>query len=260
MQQVKQYYYMALIVFYRLCGRFASQVAANSSWTRGHVDDLWNLSSDRAETIYPPCGEEFNVIDLNAKRENIVVSFAQFRPEKEHLKQLEIWKQVLDDSSVPEDSTLVMIGTCREGVESDEKIVRDIEARAKELGIYNRIRIEKNKPRDRVIELFSSAKAAIHTMRHEHFGIAIVELMTSGIITVAHKSAGPEQDIIGASPEPVGYLADTVEQYAFFLRNALREFDSAHMTKLRKDARQWVKRFGSQAFCDAFSAQFSKML
>ena len=29
-------------------------------------------------------------------------------------------------------------------------------------------------------------------MNNEHFGIAIVELMASGIITVAHDSAGPK--------------------------------------------------------------------
>ena len=43
---------------------------------------------------YPPCGvDEFKIIELkggffNGKpgRENIVLSFAQFRPEKDHLK------------------------------------------------------------------------------------------------------------------------------------------------------------------------------
>jgi alpha-1,2-mannosyltransferase len=44
-------------------------------------------------------------------------------------------------------------------------------------------------------------------MRNEHFGIAVVELMASGIITIAHKSAGPLEDIIGGTDVPVGYLA-----------------------------------------------------
>jgi len=50
-------------------------------------------------------------------------------------------------------------------------------------------------------------------MKHEHFGIAVVELMSSGIITIAHNSAGPKTDIIGPAADPkvnkpVGYLAD----------------------------------------------------
>ena len=53
----------------------------------------------------------------------------------------------------------------------------------------------------------------MHTMKHEHFGIAIVELMSSGIITVAHNSAGPKLDIIGGAKKEVGYLADDLEGY-----------------------------------------------
>ena len=57
----------------------------------------------------------------------------------------------------------------------------------------------------------------IHTMKSEHFGISVVELMSSGIITIAHNSAGPKMDIIGTSPKPVGYLGDSAENYAFFV-------------------------------------------
>lgn len=144
MQQVKLQYYKVLILLYRFCGFFTSQVASNSSWTKGHVDSLWGLSDDYSQTIYPPCGEEFARLDLGKPRDNMVVSFAQFRPEKEHVKQVEIWKKVLEDKSVPDNCMLVMIGSCRETVEGDMEIVRNIEAKAKELGISHRIRIEKN--------------------------------------------------------------------------------------------------------------------
>ncbi len=46
-------------------------------------------------------------------------------------------------------------------------------------------------------------------MQNEQFGIAIVELMSSGIVVIAHNSAGPKFDIIGPSPKIVGYLANT---------------------------------------------------
>lgn len=45
-----------------------------------------------------------------------------------------------------------------------------------------------NKSRKEIIDIFARAKAAIHTMKYEHFGIAIVELMAAGIITIAHNS------------------------------------------------------------------------
>lgn len=55
----------------------------------------------------------------DANRKNIVLSFAQFRPEKEHLKQLEIWNKVLSENAVPKDALLVMVGSVRENVPGD---------------------------------------------------------------------------------------------------------------------------------------------
>jgi len=90
-------------------------------------------------------------------------------------------------------------------------------------------------------------------MKHEHFGIAIVELMSSGIITVAHNSAGPKLDIIGGAKKEVGYLAEDLESYAFFVARALIEFDSEKSKQLRINAREWVReRFGLNAFNQKF--------
>jgi len=96
-----------------------------------------------------------------------------------------------------------------------------------ELGIKDRIGFEINADRNRLFELFQNAKVAIHTMKAEHFGIAIVELMSSGIITIAHNSAGPKGDIIGPSKESVGYLAEGLEDYAFHVKRALVNYDDA---------------------------------
>lgn len=81
------------------------------------------------------------------------------------------------------------------------------------MGIDNRVEFQIGVDRDTLYQLFSKAKVALHTMKHEHFGIAVVELMSSGIITIAHNSAGPKTDIIGPAADPkvnkpVGYLAE----------------------------------------------------
>ena len=73
----------------------------------------------------------------------------------------------------------------------------------------------------------------MHTMKHEHFGIAIVELMSSGIITVAHNSAGPKLDIIGGAKKEVGFLADDLEGYTLYVYKALIGFDTEKMKQLR---------------------------
>ena len=62
-------------------------------------------------------------------------------------------------------------------------------------------------------------------MKHEHFGIAVVELMASGMITVAHNSAGPRLDIIGGSPKEVGFLAESPDEFANQVYKSLTKFD-----------------------------------
>lgn len=121
------------------------------------------------------------------------------------------------------------------------------------MGISHRIGFEINATRDRLFELFQLAKVAVHTMEYEHFGIAVVELMSSGIITIAHNSAGPKGDIIGPAPKPVGYICDTKENYAKMAESALLGYDDPFHTEMRLNARAWVKdKFGIEAFDNLF--------
>jgi len=112
-----------------------------------------------------------------------------------------------------------------------------------------------------LINFFSKAKVAVHSMKHEHFGIAVVELMSSGIITIAHNSAGPKGDIIGVSPKTVGYLADKQEDYAFFVRKAMLNYGDPVHKSICEDSRIWVKeRFGLESFDFKFIAQIEKLM
>ena len=55
----------------------------------------------------------------------------------------------------------------------------------------------------------AASKVGLHTMKQEHFGISIVEMMAAGMLTIAHKSGGPLKDILGSTEEMVGYLVDS---------------------------------------------------
>jgi alpha-1,2-mannosyltransferase len=83
-RNVKRVYYHFLMFTYKFCGRYADQVATNSSWTNDHILELWQRPKITTK-IFPPCdtSEVSNLLG-RAKRENIMVSFAQFRPEKDH--------------------------------------------------------------------------------------------------------------------------------------------------------------------------------
>ena len=136
--------------------------------------------------------------------------------------QLRIWKKILP--KIPRDSKFWLLGTVRD--EDDQRILEQLKDLAKKLDIENSVEFKIGKPRPEIVEIFSQAKVAVHTMRNEHFGIAIVELMASGIVTIAHKSAGPLYDIIGGTETPVGYLAENENEYAMFAEMAFNNFDS----------------------------------
>ena len=73
--------------------------------------------------------------------------------------------------------------------------------------------------------MFAQSKVAIHTMKEEHFGISIVEMMAAGLVTIAHASGGPQHDIIGCMEDPVGFVAKNEEEYIKHAVRAMSEFD-----------------------------------
>ena len=65
--------------------------------------------------------------------------------------------------------------------------------------------------------------------------------MSSGIITIAHYSAGPETDIIGPSPSAVGYLAESAEEYAEWVIEAMTKYEGERHRKMQDNSRKWIK-------------------
>lgn len=69
-------YYHIFARIYGWCGSFADIVMVNSTWTKGHIDQLWKTD---AEIVYPPCDtERLNELPLS-NRKTKVISVAQFR-------------------------------------------------------------------------------------------------------------------------------------------------------------------------------------
>jgi len=86
-------------------------------------------------------------------------------------------------------------------------------------------------------------------MREEHFGISIVEMMSAGLIVIAHSSAGPKTDIIGAANELVGYLAQDEQTYTKFVIRAMNQYDAQDHKLMRENARKHVvDTFGIEQF------------
>ena len=58
----KLFYYHVFARLYRLVGSLSLKVMVNSTWTKGHIDQLWKCDS---AIVYPPCNTtEFQKLPL----------------------------------------------------------------------------------------------------------------------------------------------------------------------------------------------------
>lgn len=187
----------------------------------------------------------------------MIVSFSQFRPEKDQSAQLKAFYELLQEHR-DVSPVFYMIGSCRN--KDDEKLLARLKGEARDYGIDKFVKFKINLPQPDVIDIMASAKVAIHTMRNEHFGISIVEMMAAGLITIAHRSGGPLSDIIKDDNQR-GYLCKTPKEFAEAMYFALSGYDNTKHRKLRSVARQAAQReFSDEAFMSNFESNFRKVL
>lgn len=91
---------------------------------------------------------------------------------------------------------LMMIGNASQDLRESAQIVQECREMIKANGLENRIEIIFNEEMSRFKKLLGKAALGLHTMVDEHFGIAIVEMVCSGLFVIAHDSAGPKLDIL----------------------------------------------------------------
>ena len=188
----KHVYNVLLIKAYSLVGRFVNIALCNSTWTFNHMLRLWTACG-RNEILFPPCDlTPFLANARNLEGEDFVIlSLSQFRPEKNHMLQLEIAQIVCKQLPC---AKFTLVGGCRN--ERDHERVEQLKRYASELGISASVQFLVNLPFPSLMSTLSRAHVGLHTMFEEHFGIGIVELMAAGLVTIAHDSGGPRADII----------------------------------------------------------------
>ena len=95
--KLKIIYYKLILFMYRSVRFCTSYAQANSSWTYNHVKLLWgsSLGPNQLVKLYPPCSvEKFFGFEKQDKK-NIIMSLAQFRPEKNQILQVEVLHKIL---------------------------------------------------------------------------------------------------------------------------------------------------------------------
>ncbi|ELR14454.1 asparagine-linked glycosylation 11 (alpha-1,2-mannosyltransferase) family protein [Acanthamoeba castellanii str. Neff] len=243
----KMVYYRAFAWLYGFMGGGAHAVMVNSSWTEAHIRSLWRIPS-----------RFFQEIELDvAQRNNVIMSLAQFREEKDHKLQVRAFARLLQSPTFTRhawaDSVrLLLVGGCRGP--ADQQLLDEVAALALEKGVVNRVDFLKNVGWDELRRLLGHSAVGLHTMWCEHFGIGVVQMMAAGLVTIAHNSGGPKTDIVEHGQ--TGFLAATEEEYAECMERALvakNERPEAH-TDMQRSARRSAQRFSDEVFAEQFAA------
>ncbi|OQS04800.1 GDP-Man:Man(3)GlcNAc(2)-PP-Dol alpha-1,2-mannosyltransferase isoform X2 [Thraustotheca clavata] len=246
--QAKLWYYQFFAYLYGFVGAFASIVMVNSGWTYNHIRELWKRN--KPLVVYPPCGSSsFEVFPLSG-RSRIALSVGQFRPEKDHSLQLAALKVLIQKH--PEESKdfkLVLLGSCRG--QEDEARVQALRNECDELGISDQVEFVVNASYGTLKEYLAKALIGLHTMRNEHFGIGIVEMMAAGMVVIAHNSGGPAVDIVKPG---TGYLASAADEYASAMYQILTNRSNED---IQRNGRASSHRFSDEVFQEAFCAALS---
>eukprot|EP00043_Microstomoeca_roanoka_P017575 m.184115 g.184115 ORF g.184115 m.184115 type:complete len:507 (+) comp16663_c0_seq3:114-1634(+) len=260
---VKLVYYRLFAWAYGLVGGSASVVMANSTWTANHIKALWWGARSRCKITYPPCDVSKLATLALEDREELIVSVAQFRPEKNHKLQLHALRTYIDDyvSAGSRDVQLIMVGGCRN--QEDERRVQDLRDLARELQLEEgrHFRICVNVSYQELQEWLSKAMIGLHTMADEHFGIGVVEFMAAGAIALAHNSAGPQGDIVVPHDgEPTGFLATTAQEYAKCIDDILTMSPKDRQAMQERARRSVNERFSEAEFQRSFLANMQPLL
>jgi len=257
LSNLKYIYYLIMLRLYGEVGVYTDAVMTNSTWTNNHILKTWRVP-EKTTIVYPPCdSSKLCTFDITGKRERRIISIAQFRPEKAHHVQIEAYAKLLENhpeyrTDASKIAKLVIIGGCRNG--GDEKIVENLKSLIKKYDLEDFVTILTNLPYNDLCEYLKTSLVGIHTMRDEHFGISNIEFMASGLIILAHKSAGPLLDIVVPDEDgnKTGFLASTVEEYASCLYEIL-EMSEDDIVRLRTCARNHVqKKFSIEKFEQGF--------
>ncbi|KAF8627395.1 hypothetical protein AX17_006210 [Amanita inopinata Kibby_2008] len=273
----KLLYYRLFMYYYAYTLRKARFLMVNSTWTKDHVDailqhsdpilDLLHIYSllcfygsetKASRIVYPPCDTRAMADFPLHNRQRVILSVAQFRPEKDHAMQLRSFHKLLgkypehaasDDHGVK----LMLIGGSRNS--EDAARVEGLRQLARELGIQEHVDFIINASYSVVLDWLRRSSIGFSTMIDEHFGINVVEFMAAGMIPVAHASGGPLKDIITPyEGGPTGFHAQDSDSFAEVLHQALN-LSPAEDLAMRERARKWAtQRFSEEEFVKGWNS------
>jgi alpha-1,2-mannosyltransferase len=164
---IKLVYYTAFAIMYGMVGSLASLALVNSTWTYNHIQSLWKGAAwlKKIQIVFPPCSvTDFQKNDIIKRRESVILSIGQFRPEKDHALQIESMARLFElHPELKKEAKLVLIGSCRGA--ADQARLKQLQDLTKKLDLSNSVSFVVNEPYSVIQEWLKKASVGIHTVR-----------------------------------------------------------------------------------------------
>ena len=196
------------------------------------------LIGRNAHVVYPPVDiERFSKASVNNERSNIVVSCGRYTPEKNYEFVLRVADKLRNEAK------FMIIGAYSGRISAQYyKRLTEIIMRKK----LKNVRLLRNVSFSTLLKIYRDAKVFLHAMRHEHFGISVVEAMAAGLVPVVHRSGGPWEDILKSKQGLHGFSYLTADEAAGAIRRLIRE--EALRRRIVKRNADYVNLFSSESF------------
>ncbi|MFQ5941523.1 MAG: glycosyltransferase [Nitrososphaerales archaeon] len=202
-------------------------LVTNSNFTKNIIKKIWGRD---AFVVYPPVPQY--TFSLENNRKNAVVTLGRFSREKRYETVLSIAR------SLP-DIQFHLIGSC---VPYNLGYLNKLKKNA-----TKNVKFHVNISHAEKQEILSSAKVMLHTMVGEHFGIAILEAMSAGMMPVVHNSGGAKEDNIVAPEFRFEEDMDNLEDAKSKIEVAIESWDIDEARIQREKAKKFnPDRFRTQ--------------
>jgi glycosyltransferase involved in cell wall biosynthesis len=191
-------------------------IITNSNYTRNLIRKAWGIES----TVIPPPCPQYRFPILKEKKQEVICSIGRFTPEKHYEQVLMVARRLTDKKfelvgSVTSDKMEYLKGLIRSAPEN--------------------VKFHINATVEEKLEVLTRAKVLLHSFIGEHFGIALIEAMSAGILPVTHDSGAAKEDKL----VPNEYRYNDIDEAVKATIDALNKWDLSTAESLRESARKF---------------------
>jgi len=176
--------------------RYVGRVVTNSTWTASMIYKAYHVLAD---TVYPPVDVETYMNYCMEKGcphdEKAVVTVSRYTPEKN-------MERIIDLARLMPDYTFYIIGSTNK---YSRPVIALMRKRMADLGVDN-VKLMVNVPLEKKLEILARARYYLHPPFPEHFGIAVVEAMATGLVPIVYRDGGAYYDIVRRVDDRLSYV------------------------------------------------------